>query len=365
MSPLGFLRFPTRFCPSLMVPEFVSKERYWPQWLGHGSRWLWRWWHPGHLGRRHGCQSQDVQDVQGKSMKEHERNHRNPLKFIETIPYIPSPDYFIPLHSICFISFSSWMMAAKHFIAPLCHDELGWMTFFSDWVEATNRLCIFLGIRHFGQTSTQFHDPLQFMTAMLDAGFSSFVRIWFVLYSFFFNVLLLRLGGMELVNGGDLDAALGLLNGPGVDANGALPHRTTLCNETQILWSLLVTFKAFLGISRCLNSNFKSFEAQGSILFIIIGPGCGQWWEDRPKDVADSRILSRCLKSTNTKRNLWIIFDTFTSKQSSKDCNPPMVWNSQHTAHTALQFKVRFSCHQGWSLAPRTVMACDGCWDES
>lgn len=130
MSPLGFLRFPTRFCPSLMVPEFVSKERYWPRWLGHGSRWLWRWWHPGHLGRRHGCQSQDVQDVQGKSMKEHERNHRNPLKFIETIPYIPSPDYFIPLHSICFISFSSWMMAAKHFIAPLCHDELGWMTFF-------------------------------------------------------------------------------------------------------------------------------------------------------------------------------------------------------------------------------------------
>ena len=98
---------------------------------------------------------------------------------------------------------------------------------------------------------------------------------------------LLRLGGMELVNGGDLDAALGLLNGPGVDANGALAHRTTLCNETQILWSLLVTFKAFLGISRC--SNFKDFEAQGSILFIIIGPGCGQWWEDRPKDVADIR----------------------------------------------------------------------------
>lgn len=27
-------------------------------------------------------------------------------------------------------------------------------------------------------------------------------------------------GGMDLVNGGDLDAALGLLNGPGVDANG-------------------------------------------------------------------------------------------------------------------------------------------------
>ena len=207
-------------------------------------------------------------------------------------------------------------MAAKHFIAPLCHDELGWMTFFfSGWVEATNRLCIFLGIRHFGQTSTQFHDPLQSMTAMLDAGCSSFVMIWFVLYSFFFNVLLLRLGGMELVNGGDLDAALGLLNGPGVDANGALAHRTTLCNETQ-MWSLLVTFKAFLGISRCLNSNFRNFEAQGSILFIIIGPGCGQWWEDRPKDVAESHILSRCLKSTKTKRNLWIIFDTFTSKQS-------------------------------------------------
>lgn len=227
--------------------------------------------------------------------------------------------------------------------------------FFSGWVEATNRHCIFLGIRHFGQTSTQFHDPLQSMTAMLDAGCSFFVMIWFVLYSFFFNVLLLRLGGMELVNGGDLDAALGLLNGPGVDANGALAHRT-LCNETQILWSLLVTFNAILGISRCLNSNFKDFEAQGSILFIIIGPGCGQWWEDRPKDVADSHILSRCLKSTNTKRNLWIIFDTFTSKsskQSSKDC----CWN-------LLNFKVRFSCHQGWSLAPRTVMACDG-WDES
>lgn len=29
-------------------------------------------------------------------------------------------------------------------------------------------------------------------------------------------------GGMELVNGGDLDAALGLLNGPGVDANGEI-----------------------------------------------------------------------------------------------------------------------------------------------
>ena len=29
-------------------------------------------------------------------------------------------------------------------------------------------------------------------------------------------------GGMQLVNGGDLDSALGLLNGPGVDANGSL-----------------------------------------------------------------------------------------------------------------------------------------------
>ena len=46
---------------------------------------------------------------------------------------------------------------------------------------------------------------------------------------------------MELVNGGDLDAALGLLNGPGIDANGHLASTShpvgknsschDLCNE--------------------------------------------------------------------------------------------------------------------------------------
>ena len=56
---------------------------------------------------------------------------------------------------------------------------------------------------------------------------------------------------MELVNGGDLDAALGLLNGPGVDANGALtrlgttPAKHRYCGH---LWSLLLTFKAVFGI---------------------------------------------------------------------------------------------------------------------
>ena len=65
---------------------------------------------------------------------------------------------------------------------------------------------------------------------------------------------------MQLVNGGDLDSALGLLNGPGVDANGNL-----LQQKSSWKWEL-EKFKVEDGWSWIL-SIFSSIELLKGFFF--------------------------------------------------------------------------------------------------